>query len=62
MDGVDLGIPGLGPGTPVGRGGFGTVYRAEQPAFRRTVAVKVLDGTLDPQAQRRFERECQAMG
>jgi non-specific serine/threonine protein kinase len=46
----------------VGRGGFGTVYRAEQPAFRRTVAVKVLDGTLDPQSQRRFERECQAMG
>ena len=62
MDGVDLGIPGLGPGTTVGRGGFGTVYRAEQPAFRRTVAVKVLDGALDPQSQRRFERECQAMG
>jgi serine/threonine protein kinase len=59
---VDLGIAGLGPGTPIGRGGFGTVYRAEQPAFRRTVAVKVLDGTLDPAAQRRFERECQAMG
>jgi len=59
---VDLGIDGLGPGTPIGKGGFGTVYRAEQPAFRRTVAVKVLDGTLDPAAQRRFERECQAMG
>ncbi len=62
MNAVDLGIAGLGPGTPVGRGGFGTVYRADQPAFRRTVAVKVLDGTLDERAQRRFERECQAMG
>ena len=62
MTAVDLGIAGLGPGTPIGRGGFGTVYRAEQPAFRRTVAVKVLDGTLDERAQRRFERECQAMG
>src|SRR4029450_7065758 len=59
---VDLGIPGLGPATPIGRGGFGTVYRAEQPAFRRTVAVKVLGGNLDDRAQRRFERECQAMG
>ncbi|HEY8059689.1 MAG TPA: protein kinase [Acidimicrobiales bacterium] len=62
MDAVDLGIAGLGPGTPIGRGGFGTVYKAEQPAFRRTVAVKVLDGQLDERAQRRFERECQAMG
>lgn len=62
MSAVDLGIPGLGPGTVIGRGGFGTVYRADQPAFRRTVAVKVLDGTLDPTAQRRFERECGAMG
>jgi serine/threonine-protein kinase PknK len=59
---VDLGIPGLGLATPVGRGGFGTVYRAEQAAFGRTVAVKVLSGTLDDRVQRRFERECQAMG
>ncbi len=62
MTAVDLGIAGLGPGTPIGRGGFGTVYKADQPAFRRTVAVKVLDGNLDERAQRRFERECQAMG
>jgi serine/threonine-protein kinase PknK len=62
MDAIDLGIAGLGPGTPIGRGGFGTVYKADQPAFRRTVAVKVLDGVLDERAQRRFERECQAMG
>ena len=62
MTAVDLGIAGLGPATPIGRGGFGTVYKADQPAFRRTVAVKVLDGNLDERAQRRFERECQAMG
>ncbi len=62
MTAVELGIAGLGPATPIGRGGFGTVYKADQPAFRRTVAVKVLDGNLDERAQRRFERECQAMG
>ncbi len=37
---MDLGIPGLEDATPVGRGAFATVYRAHQPAFRRTVAVK----------------------
>ncbi|MFC3737715.1 serine/threonine-protein kinase [Paractinoplanes deccanensis] len=44
----------------IGRGGFGTVYRAWQPGFRRTVAVKVLDaGRVD---EARFEREVQALG
>ena len=39
---IDLGIPGLEEAEVVGRGGFAVVYKAFQPAFRRTVAVKVL--------------------
>ena len=60
---VELGIPGIEGGIPVGRGGSAVVYRAQQPAFRRTVAVKVLAvPDLDDGSRRRFERECQAMG
>ena len=47
----------------VGRGGHAVVYRAEQPAFGRTVAVKVItDADLDPVAFERFERERRALG
>ncbi|NND76292.1 MAG: protein kinase [Ilumatobacter sp.] len=54
------GIEGL---TLIGRGGFATVYRGRQPAFRRDVAVKVLQRSgLDDRDRRRFDRECQAMG
>src|SRR5215211_7965664 len=49
--------------TLIGRGGHAVVYRAEQPAFGRTVAVKVLtDADLDPVAFERFERERRALG
>ncbi|MEZ5144953.1 MAG: serine/threonine-protein kinase [Acidimicrobiales bacterium] len=59
----DLGIEGLEGATEIGVGGFATVYMAQQPAFRRTVAVKVLAAlNLDDVARERFERECQAMG
>lgn len=62
-DGVDLGIEGIEDAVEIGIGGFGRVYRARQPAFGRTVAVKVLSVTkLDDKSQQRFERECQAMG
>ncbi len=60
---MDLGIPGLEDATPVGRGAFATVYRAHQPAFRRTVAVKLLTAAeLDEHGRQRFERECHALG
>lgn len=49
--------------TPVGAGGFSTVYRAVQVGMAREVAVKVLDVALEDERQRRtFQRECEAMG
>ena len=38
----ELGIEGLEDPVEVGVGGFATVYKAFQPAFRRTVAAKIL--------------------
>lgn len=58
---ADLEIEGIGPGTQIGRGGFGTVYRAEQVAMGREVAVKVLPG-IEASEQHRFEQECRATG
>ena len=56
-------IPGLERPEAIGRGGFGTVYAADEPAFGRRVAVKILSDRIgDPSARRGFERECQAMG
>ena len=60
---VELGIEGITDATRVGQGGFGTVYRAKQTAFGRTVAVKVLSTPgLDENELRRFEQECRAIG
>lgn len=47
---------------PIGKGGFGVVYRCEQSALRRTVAVKVLTAELDSENRSRFLREQRAMG
>jgi len=58
-----LGVPGCESPAEIGRGGFGVVYRAWQPAFSRTVAVKILAADrLDDNARARFEREVRAMG
>jgi serine/threonine protein kinase/Tol biopolymer transport system component len=60
---VDLGVPGVVNATKIGQGGFATVYRAEQPAYRRQVAVKLLSAEhVDDQARTRFTRECAALG
>jgi serine/threonine protein kinase len=48
----------------IGRGGMGTVYKAEHVAIRRIVAVKLLHASLArvPEVSRRFEREAFAIG
>lgn len=59
----DLRISGFVDFTPIGQGGFGAVYRCRQLVLDRTVAVKVLAATqLDAGIERRFERECRAVG
>lgn len=56
-------VPGCTGAEEIGAGGYGRVYRARQPAFDRTVAVKVLHGRLDDaNTLRRFQRECQSIG
>jgi serine/threonine protein kinase len=46
----------------LGRGGMGTVFRAEDTALRRQVALKVMlaDVAADPRAVARFLREARA--
>jgi len=46
----------------IGRGGFGVVFRCQQPSLDRTVAVKVLTSGLDDENTERFLREQRAMG
>ncbi|MFP5219544.1 MAG: serine/threonine-protein kinase [Actinomycetes bacterium] len=59
---IDLGIEGIADGEEIGRGGFGTVFRARQVNVGRVVAVKVLSAvSLSDETLRRFERECRAM-
>lgn len=51
------------PVRPVGRGGMGTVFEAEDGLLRRRVAVKVLTayGSVSEAAARRFEGEARAL-
>jgi serine/threonine protein kinase len=41
----------------LGKGGFGTVYRANDPGMGRVVAIKVLKAQDDPELGRRFQSE-----
>ncbi|NUU24896.1 MAG: serine/threonine protein kinase, partial [Streptomycetaceae bacterium] len=54
-------LPGLTDLTPLGQGGFATVYRARQVQLDREVAVKVDNRVLRTERdRRRFLREAQA--
>jgi eukaryotic-like serine/threonine-protein kinase len=56
-------VPGLTGLTVLARGGYATVYRANQTSVQREVAVKVENGTLESDRdQRRFLREARAAG
>jgi non-specific serine/threonine protein kinase len=58
-----LEIPGLENPEVIGQGGFGTVFKVEEPEFGRSVAVKVIEERLNGDSVRKaFLRECQAMG
>jgi serine/threonine protein kinase len=57
-------VDGFGPLERVGRGGFASVYRAEDVHIGRVVAIKVLEhvDAFDPRSRDRFLRETRAMG
>jgi non-specific serine/threonine protein kinase len=58
-----LELPGLENPEVIGQGGFGTVFKVDEPEFGRSVAVKVIEERLNGENVRKaFLRECQAMG
>ncbi|MDV6293371.1 protein kinase domain-containing protein [Rhodococcus aetherivorans] len=59
---TELAAEGFEGATEIGRGGFGVVYRCEERALDRVVAIKVLTTYHDPEGVDRFLREQRAMG
>jgi serine/threonine protein kinase len=57
---IDLGLVGFEAASEIGRGGFGVVYKAWQPALQRWVAIKILHTVAPDEATRQqFMRELQ---
>ncbi|NMN98291.1 serine/threonine-protein kinase [Antrihabitans stalactiti] len=59
---TELNLDGFENAEEVGRGGYGVVFRCDQPELDRIVAVKVLTADLDAESLQRFIREQRAMG
>lgn len=59
---AELEAEGYHDAEPVGRGGFGVVYRCSEPALDRVVAVKVLSSDPDDLDLEHFNLEQRAMG
>ena len=59
---AELEAEGYHAAEPVGRGGFGVVYRCNEPSLDRVVAIKVLSSDQDDLDLEHFEREQRAMG
>jgi serine/threonine-protein kinase/serine/threonine-protein kinase PknK len=59
---AELEAEGYHDAEPVGRGGFGVVYRCNEPSLDRVVAVKVLSSDPDDVDVEHFNREQRAMG
>jgi serine/threonine-protein kinase/serine/threonine-protein kinase PknK len=59
---AELEAEGYHDAEPIGRGGFGVVYRCNEPSLDRVVAIKVLSADQDDVELEHFDREQRAMG